>query len=103
MQRWQAGVRNGRREKKQGSVRDVGKNWRRKGKRSGRCKRAGEKRSNWSGNTEYARSVGRGFFPLDEELRLLPGMLTPLGCEQLVRLSGWMPFERAAEMFTDFT
>lgn len=34
---------------------------------------------------------------------LLPGSLTPLGHEQLVRLSCWMPFERAAEMFKDFS
>ena len=47
--------------------------------------------------------MGRRFFPLDEELGLLPGSLTPLGHEQIVRLSGWMPFERAAELFEDFT
>jgi len=47
--------------------------------------------------------VGKGFFPLDKELGLLPGGLTPLGHEQLVRLAGWMPFGRAAEMFADFT
>jgi hypothetical protein len=51
----------------------------------------------------FARSVGKGFFPLDEELELLPGSLTPLGPEQLVRMAGWMPFERAAELFGDFT
>ena len=48
-----------------------------------------------------ARHVGRGFFPLDEELELLPGSLTPRGQEQLVRLSSWMPFERAAELLGD--
>lgn len=47
--------------------------------------------------------VGWGFFPLDRELELLPGRLTPQGQEQLVRLSGWMPFERAVEVFADFT
>lgn len=47
------------------------------------------------------RCVGRGFFPLDEELGLLPGGLTPRGEENLVRLSSWMPFERAAEMLAD--
>jgi hypothetical protein len=46
--------------------------------------------------------VGRGFFPLDEALGLLPGMLTPHGHECLVRLAGWMPFEKAAEMLEDF-
>jgi len=47
--------------------------------------------------------VGRGFFPLDEELELLPGSLTPHGHENLVRLSSWMPFEKAVGMFRDFT
>ncbi len=51
---------------------------------------------------EYAWSVVRGFFPLDEELELLPGKLTPYGHERLVRLSSWVPFEKAAELFEDF-
>jgi hypothetical protein len=51
---------------------------------------------------EFVRSVGKGFFPLDKELELLPGMLTPHGHECLVRLAGWMPFEKAAEMLEDF-
>lgn len=51
-----------------------------------------------------AQSVGRGFFPLDEELELLPGQLTPSGQERLVRLAGWIPsFAQAAELFGDFT
>jgi hypothetical protein len=50
----------------------------------------------------FVRSVGKGFFPLDEELELLPGMLTPHGHECLVRLAGWMPFAKAAEMLEDF-
>ena len=45
--------------------------------------------------------MGRRFFPLDEELELLPGRLTPRGQEELVRLSSWMPFERAAELLAD--
>lgn len=52
---------------------------------------------------ECVSPVGWGFFPLDRELGLLPGKLTPQGHEQLVRLSGWMPFERAVEVFADFT
>lgn len=44
-----------------------------------------------------------GFFPLDEELELLPGKLTPKGYEQLVRVSSWMPFRRAVELFGEFT
>lgn len=51
----------------------------------------------------YAPAVGRGFFPLDEELELLPGSLTPHGHENLVRLSSWMPFEKAVGIFRDFT
>lgn len=50
-----------------------------------------------------ARSVARAFSPLDEELELLPGHLTPSLQEQLVRLSTWMPFERAAREFQWFT
>ena len=51
----------------------------------------------------YVSRAGWGFFPLDRELELLPGKLTTQGQEQLVRLSGWMPFERAVEVFADFT
>jgi hypothetical protein len=40
--------------------------------------------------------VRRGFFPLDEELQLLAGHLTPSLQEGLVRLGTWMPFLRAA-------
>jgi hypothetical protein len=43
------------------------------------------------------------FSPLDEELELLAGKLTPRGHEQLVRLSSYMPFEQAVELFEDFT
>jgi len=46
--------------------------------------------------------VDKGFFPLDEELELLPGVLTPHGHECLVRLASWMPFQKAAEMLDDF-
>lgn len=48
---------------------------------------------------ENVQSVDRGFFPLDEELKLIPSNLTPYGHEILVRLSAWMPFEKAAELF----
>ena len=50
-----------------------------------------------------AQNVGRGFFPLDEELELQPGKLTPKGRERLVRLSSWMPFRPATELFEEFT
>ena len=47
------------------------------------------------------QNVDRGFFPLDKELELLAGGLTPRGYEDLVRLSSWMPFERAVELMED--
>ncbi len=43
------------------------------------------------------RSVGRAFSPLDEELELLPGCLTPSLQQDLVRLGTWMPFSKAAQ------
>jgi len=46
--------------------------------------------------------VGLGFFPLDEELQLLPGSLTPTLHEYLVRLGAWMPFEKAGQLLADF-
>ena len=51
----------------------------------------------------FVQPAAAGFFPLDKELELLPGQLTPRCQEQLVRLGAWMPFGRAAAMFTDFT
>jgi hypothetical protein len=48
-----------------------------------------------------ARSVGQAFFPLDEQLGLLGGGLTPRGEEVLVRLSSWMPFEAARELLQE--
>jgi hypothetical protein len=47
---------------------------------------------------EPAPIVGLGFSPLDEELALLPGSLTPRQHEYLVHLASWMPFARAAEL-----
>jgi hypothetical protein len=41
--------------------------------------------------------VERAFFPLDEQLALLPGGLMPFMHECLVRLGAWMPFEKAAQ------
>ncbi len=45
----------------------------------------------------FAPSASRGFFPLDEELQLLPGHLTPSLQASLIHLSTWMPFPRAAK------
>src|SRR5512147_611479 len=50
---------------------------------------------------ECVSPVGREFFPLDEELALLPGKLTPREHECLVRLAGWMPFRTAVELLGD--
>jgi hypothetical protein len=43
--------------------------------------------------------VGTGLFPLDDELELLPGGLTPRSQASLVRLGSWMPFAHAAREF----
>ena len=50
---------------------------------------------NWNENMVFVRAAGRGFSPLDEELGLLPGELTPCGHESLVRLAGWMPIQES--------
>jgi len=42
--------------------------------------------------------VEKVFFPLDEELGLLPGNLAPRQQEHLVHLACFMPFEKAAQM-----
>lgn len=45
--------------------------------------------------------MGEVFFPLDEELRLLPGHLAPRQQEHLVHLACFMPFEKAAAMMEE--
>jgi hypothetical protein len=48
--------------------------------------------------------VGAGFFPLDDELGLLPGQLTPRLQEGLVRLSAHIPsFAKATTEFAFWT
>jgi hypothetical protein len=42
--------------------------------------------------------VGKVFFPLDEELGLLPGNLAPRQQEHVIHLACWMPFDKAADM-----
>src|SRR5439155_15423592 len=49
------------------------------------------------------RPAGPVFFPLDEELELLPGDLTPSLVESVVRLGTWLPFLPAARMLAYFT
>src|SRR5258708_2185397 len=46
-------------------------------------------------------TCGVGFFPLDEQLGLLSGGLTPRGEEVLARLSCWMPFEAGRELLQE--
>jgi hypothetical protein len=46
--------------------------------------------------------VGPGFFPLDEELELERGSLTPSLAEDLVLLGSWMPFAGAAQLVGHF-
>ena len=46
--------------------------------------------------------VGRAFFPLDDELELLPGALTPSLQEDLTHLGAWMPFDKAAQQLRRF-
>ena len=48
-----------------------------------------------------ARSVGRAFFPLDEQLGLDGAGVTPRGQEALVRLAAWMSFEHACALLND--
>ena len=53
---------------------------------------------------ESAPSVERSFSPLDEELGLLEGALSPYLREQLTRLSTWIPsFARAVELLEVLT
>jgi hypothetical protein len=47
--------------------------------------------------------VRQAFFPLDEELGLQPGSLTPRQLEHLVRVSLWMPFGKAVKLLSDVT
>lgn len=45
--------------------------------------------------------AGEVFFPLDEQLGLLSGGLTPRAEETLVRLATWMPYAQAQELLSD--
>src|SRR5437764_14437807 len=49
------------------------------------------------------RPAGPGFSPLDEELGLLSGSLTPRMQEAVDRLGTWIPFRRAAEFLEKLT
>jgi hypothetical protein len=52
--------------------------------------------------TASARSARPVFFPLDDELALLPGRLTPTLHGWLVRLSSYLPFAQAARLLSEF-
>jgi hypothetical protein len=52
---------------------------------------------------ESVPPVKVGFSPLDEQLGLVAGSLSPRSQEQLVHLATWMPFERAVQMLKRFT
>ncbi len=47
--------------------------------------------------------MGQAFSPLDEELALAPGHLTPFVRESVVRLATWMSFVRAGREVAHFT
>ena len=47
--------------------------------------------------------MGRVFSPLDDELALLPGHLTPHLLESVAHLGTWLPFDRAAQELRLFT
>src|SRR2546427_2809934 len=61
------------------------------------------RRSPSPGATALAPPAGRGFFPLDEQLGLLPGSLTPCLHEHLVRLGSWREFDPAATLLGALT
>jgi len=48
-----------------------------------------------------ARSAVQAFFPLDDELALLSGQVTPQVHAWLVRLATWMPFAAASSLLLD--
>jgi hypothetical protein len=50
----------------------------------------------WTGNTACAPAASGVFSPLDEELGLLPGALTPRLQDHLTRLATYAPFGKAA-------
>src|SRR5579884_366334 len=66
-----------------------------------RYKAMEERASRSCAPTEPARPVGRAFFPLDEELALLPGTLAPRQQSHLVQLGSWMPFRHASRVLEE--
>src|SRR5437762_327110 len=66
------------------------------GRASGGWSRRAGPRCGWCGRTRPVPGAGTGLSPLDDELALLPGTLTPWLQASLVRLGSWMPFAHAA-------
>ena len=85
------------------AVRTVGRCWNHAGGTAAGCARAGARKWPSTESTASVRRCGQGLFPLDEELGLLPGVLTPRLQEQLAHLGAWMPFAPAARMLARFT
>ena len=79
------------------SVRNVGWFWNFVHEGSGNCRHKGGIASGLNESMVSVQSAGRAFSPLDEELELLPGKLTPHAHECLVRYGTIMPFEKAAK------
>src|SRR5438128_694337 len=78
------------------AVLNVMKSWLVAGRRSGNWRPIIISSYAWIGVTPVAPAVASGFSPLDEELELLPGKLTPRLQQSVVRMGSWMPFEKAA-------
>jgi hypothetical protein len=68
---------------------------------SGTCKPKADRKWCSNGVTRSVPPVERAFFPLDEQLALLPGGLMPFMHACLVRLAVWMPFEKAAQFMEE--
>jgi hypothetical protein len=96
----QAQAENGADEKKRivRIVRCVPVHSKHEGNNPESCKEPGDKQWRSQGTMERARPVRSAFFPLDEELGLLSGSLTPTQQEHLVHLAIWMPFAQAGKM-----
>lgn len=85
------------------NVRCAERHWWRGARKRDECKHKGGKRWRFAEALESVRPAKAGFFPLDEQLGLLAGSLTPRSQEQLVHLAIWMPFRRAVKMLGRLT
>jgi hypothetical protein len=76
----------------------VGSYYNDEGKKNGQCRHREDKALNSNGGMVPAPNAAQAFFPLDEELALLPGSLSPTLHEWVVRLGTWMPFPEVAKI-----